>query len=1359
LALGLPVACFQDLDCSNAEAFSLRKEAVRGTNYKAFTNTRTRTIAPKGDTRTWGGSRRQAALTCLNEDYFDLTKTKQRNWTQEDNTRQEAGQGRILWIEAVTKTGHHIHIINVYQHTADRPESQRALLGIVERILLRCGASPKIIIGDVNASVAGGRQNYSTGSTGTEQADALLAEFLDRTQGDLMLTTGPTWRDPHSERAAKLDMAILYQVSRNANQGEAQWTGAQGHDHARIAMAIGQELWGPSGNNQERDPHIPRKPKIRQKDLLPFVENLQAELAPATADILQRIAAKTITAKEGKEEMCHNRIAATDKLFPQGGGEDRKGIRAPHMDPTQRAAHGEIRILKRAMRASLRTPQPSATISAMSLLGITEELQLTPQDIALHAQGPEWTAALTARIDWKEQEIEEITCKQKGKIKHQERIRDRKRIETEFKARKNFSIEYTPAQTNILYHPAANGLLWVSSHGAESHSPSHNLEALQARLPQASINTTNAAQTAHLTLWAKNMDAAAELLASIAPLHQPTSSQDGLRSTHSFSWTRTHPTAVLELKALALTLSETFHRGQLLHNTGTSTTNDLMNWTTATNEPREIRVLSILLPDLTDTAELLKLSSSWDTTSLVERNLLITAGPWKQTNKTIAWETFLEREGLPTHACCPKENCRNKDPIIISQGHVKRWDDHPKSIKAVLEPHPEEPPDATSRHSPRTLKTFCQKCWDVTDFRHNVKQVEDMAFMHEAGVFNEKITTHGKRLRGKISESAFKKCIDTYLKTAVAPGQDTLQNEHIKAMSDEEKEILRGWVNTILDPENPTEMTEEETRGMISLLHKGGATSDKTSDLRPIILLNSTHQLVSHIINERLTDVIERNNLLGIEQGGFRRDNSTDRNACKLLAITEEAQRTKARFLRADIDFRNAFNSMSQASLWALMKAFDIPDVDLLESLYKHTSIYLPTPEGPGAQIKLSTGVAQGSVLSPMLFLIFITAASRLLKATGQAKGISHGLPQIDPFNHLAYADDFSIFAQTDAKMQHLMDTIARFQNWSGIKVNMKKTSIMAVDGDKQRRKHPIQVTYNGNQVRTTKEGETVRYLGFYATPNGNMQDSVNRVFQRTKEATEIIEGHHLVHEEALQIFISKAIGTFRFLSPLIPWTEADLNKLSQKWTQAYKTAWRLPFSTASLPFVGPTDEGLLQNPTPIPILGQTLHAHIARCTKQDDTTCAILRLALARAKQTWLCLSWTELIQEAEAREWDDTLDNVWLRLAACDNYTGMETSFHNIEDRNLQGLGWAAATRPLRLLRKQLERVLGKNPRQHRGILDIPVDTWDLLWDGERALKEAGPHLWRANHKTIRLIKRQTPLKIPQALLPTNGKATQQW
>ena len=110
-----------------------------------------------------------------------------------------------------------------------------------------------------------------------------------------------------------------------------------------------------------------------------------------------------------------------------------------------------------------------------------------------------------------------------------------------------------------------------------------------------------------------------------------------------------------ELQALALSLATkyTFHKGKISHHTGTLTTTDLANWVSDNAEPREIHLLSIRLPDLADITDLLDLSNTWDTNTLVDRNLLLAAGPWKQANKTITWESFLEREGLPTHACCP----------------------------------------------------------------------------------------------------------------------------------------------------------------------------------------------------------------------------------------------------------------------------------------------------------------------------------------------------------------------------------------------------------------------------------------------------------------------------------------------------------------------------------------------------------------------------------------------------------------------------------------------------------------------------------------------------------------------------------
>ena len=80
----------------------------------------------------------------------------------------------------------------------------------------------------------------------------------------------------------------------------------------------------------------------------------------------------------------------------------------------------------------------------------------------------------------------------------------------------------------------------------------------------------------------------------------------------------------------------------------------------------------------------------------------------------------------------------------------------------------------------------------------------------------------------------------------------------------------------------------------------------------------------AYVINERLTEMVEHMGILTQAQGGFRQNKSTDINACKLYGLTKEAQRRKQRFLRADIDFKSAFNSMSQASLWAILEVYNI---------------------------------------------------------------------------------------------------------------------------------------------------------------------------------------------------------------------------------------------------------------------------------------------------------------------------------------------------------------------------------------------------------------------------------------------------
>jgi hypothetical protein len=82
-----------------------------------------------------------------------------------------------------------------------------------------------------------------------------------------------------------------------------------------------------------------------------------------------------------------------------------------------------------------------------------------------------------------------------------------------------------------------------------------------------------------------------------------------------------------------------------------------------------------------------------------------------------------------------------------------------------------------------------------------------------------------------------------------------------------------------------------------------------------------------------LKTIVEPANILEPGQGGGRQGRCIGINMQKVHFIQQEAQRQGKRVYRVDIDFEIAFNAMSQAALWQVMRMFKIPlaDVELLE--------------------------------------------------------------------------------------------------------------------------------------------------------------------------------------------------------------------------------------------------------------------------------------------------------------------------------------------------------------------------------------------------------------------------------------------
>jgi len=148
--------------------------------------------------------------------------------------------------------------------------------------------------------------------------------------------------------------------------------------------------------------------------------------------------------------------------------------------------------------------------------------------------------------------------------------------------------------------------------------------------------------------------------------------------------------------------------------------------------------------------------------------------------------------------------------------------------------------------------------------------------------------------------------------------------------------------------------------------------------------------------------------------------------------------KSDGKLIRVDLDLKSAFNSAKHSWLWTILEGFVVPDVRLLKAIYENSSMRIQVGGLATAAIQLDTGTVQGSTLSPLLFDLFINALLRLLVLTG----ISHEVKSLLEWNHQAFADDLSLYVSGEQDAQLLLDLVAKFQDWSGLKISIRKTIV-----------------------------------------------------------------------------------------------------------------------------------------------------------------------------------------------------------------------------------------------------------------------------------------------------------------------------
>nr|KAG5687299.1 hypothetical protein BaRGS_016900 [Batillaria attramentaria] len=246
------------------------------------------------------------------------------------------------------------------------------------------------------------------------------------------------------------------------------------------------------------------------------------------------------------------------------------------------------------------------------------------------------------------------------------------------------------------------------------------------------------------------------------------------------------------------------------------------------------------------------------------------------------------------------------------------------------------------------------------------------------------------------------------------------------------------------------EVPAQWKEGIVIKLPKKGDLRD-CSNYRGIMLLSVPGKVLNRILLERMREAVDP--MLRDQQAGFRRNRSCADQIASLRIIVEQSLEWNSPLYINFIDYEKAFDSLSES-------------------------------------FEVKTGVRQGCLLSPFLFLLVIDWIMKTTTA-GRKNGIQWTLwTQLDD---LDFADDLALLSHSHSQMQDKTTCLEATSAGTGLKINRKKTELMKINTTAN-----TPVTVGGEPIR---EVESFVYLGSVVDGQGGTDRDVTARIGKARAA------------------------------------------------------------------------------------------------------------------------------------------------------------------------------------------------------------------------------------------------------------------
>jgi hypothetical protein len=338
---------------------------------------------------------------------------------------------------------------------------------------------------------------------------------------------------------------------------------------------------------------------------------------------------------------------------------------------------------------------------------------------------------------------------------------------------------------------------------------------------------------------------------------------------------------------------------------------------------------------------------------------------------------------------------------------------------------------------------------------------------------------------GSVTEEEVDRIINS-LKKKKACGVDEITNDMLKECR---QYIIKPIVHLINCSLEEGVFPDYLKISKIKPIHKGG-DNNKPENYRPVSLLPALSKIYEKVVFGRLEQHLQQNNILISEQHGFRKGKSTKSALLEFVENVINGLEEGDKVMSVFLDLSKAFDCVDFEILLNKLKEIGVTGVsnDLFRSyLYGRKQCVEITKEMEGEVKKYKSGyldvimgVPQGSILGPVLFLIYV----------------NHIPAVVQKAQPILYADDTALLClgkdKYSLEIDSHIDVQSVVQFFSDIKLvtNEKKSNVLNFKNKYGKSKDDdVNVIIGSTAI---EQSCSVKFLGVLVDENLSWNDHIN---------------------------------------------------------------------------------------------------------------------------------------------------------------------------------------------------------------------------------------------------------------------------